>query len=279
VWDRDLGGHERTLLHQSNLGRSCARATGMAANRFPYSFDRVATDYDTAWALPDDILDPVISCIAKLCRGGRLLEVGVGTGRLAIPLQREGVAVIGTDVSRRMLTLGRRKGAESLFLADAHRLPLADKVVRTAMTNRVLHLLSSWPAALAEICRVTSGRYLSVLERASADPDVDAEYIRLVQDAGSNTRRPGIYERELVNQLRPVETFDIRVVDAVVPASYLISMLEKRVYSSQWNIPEEVHRAAIRSVCDKFDGQQVSTRNDGQIVTWTIDSMHEFLEN
>jgi ubiquinone/menaquinone biosynthesis C-methylase UbiE len=40
---------------------------------------------------------------------GRVLEVGVGTGRIAIALARKGIEVIGLDASKAMLDIARRK--------------------------------------------------------------------------------------------------------------------------------------------------------------------------
>src|SRR5262249_54837042 len=44
-----------------------------------------------------------------LARGGRALELGVGTGRIAIPLAERGVEVVGIDASQRMLEKLRAK--------------------------------------------------------------------------------------------------------------------------------------------------------------------------
>ena len=47
--------------------------------------------------------EPVVAVLAELARGGRVLELGVGTGRLAIPLARRGHEVVGIDASPSML--------------------------------------------------------------------------------------------------------------------------------------------------------------------------------
>ncbi|HTT44774.1 MAG TPA: methyltransferase domain-containing protein [Thermoplasmata archaeon] len=245
---------------------------------FPYSFDRVATIYDQSRWLPDEVVARIVSEISGIHPGGRLLEVGVGTGRLSIPLQRAGLPVVGTDVSSQMICLGVKKGARGLLLADALHLPFIDKTIGTAMTNRVLHLLADWRMALREVCRVTRDTYLSVLERESADPDVDAEYSRLVEAAGGETKRPGIYERDLAARLPPEKRIRIGTVTAKVPASEVISMLERRVYSSQWRIPEPSHHEAIESVREQFDGMTVTTRNEVEIVVWSVQRLGGYVD-
>jgi SAM-dependent methyltransferase len=56
------------------------------------------------FAAPGDV-----EFLAELARGGRALELGVGTGRIAIPLAERGVEVVGIDASDRMLAKLRAK--------------------------------------------------------------------------------------------------------------------------------------------------------------------------
>ena len=47
--------------------------------------------------------------LAELAGGGRALELGIGTGRIALPLARRGVEVHGIDLSRAMVARLRAK--------------------------------------------------------------------------------------------------------------------------------------------------------------------------
>jgi SAM-dependent methyltransferase len=245
--------------------------------RFPYSFDRVASVYDETRALPDQAVRRLASALGEIVQEGRLLEVGVGTGRLAIPLQTAGMTVVGTDVSGKMVQIGREKGLRNAILADAHHLPFTDKAFRTAMTSRVLHLLADWRLALSEICRVTKDRYCSVLERESAKPDLDAEYGKIVLGRGGDTGRPGLYERDLARYLAPDVTVEVGVFHGTEPADRTIEMLGRRVFSSQWAISEEVHREAIATLGERYAGTMVATKNDIEIAVWNITRLHDFL--
>jgi SAM-dependent methyltransferase len=73
----------------------------------PYS---IVVDFYEQWAKPqkDDI--PFYVKRATLVRGP-VVELGVGTGRVAIPIARAGQDVIGVDASGAMLTEGARKAA------------------------------------------------------------------------------------------------------------------------------------------------------------------------
>jgi SAM-dependent methyltransferase len=64
--------------------------------------DRWADIYDE-W-IPQHYSSPGdVDFLAELARGGRALELGVGIGRVAIPLAERGVEVVGIDASDRMI--------------------------------------------------------------------------------------------------------------------------------------------------------------------------------
>jgi SAM-dependent methyltransferase len=79
--------------------------------------ERVAARYDDSTAdlrLPH-VVDPIVDFLAGLAGDGRALELGIGTGRIALPLARRGVPVHGIDLSEAMVArLRARPGAESI---------------------------------------------------------------------------------------------------------------------------------------------------------------------
>lgn len=68
--------------------------------------------------------------VADRCGEGPVLELGVGTGRLARPLQALGLPVVGVDVSAEMLAgcVDRRRGLVPVVQADMTELPLRGPV-------------------------------------------------------------------------------------------------------------------------------------------------------
>ncbi len=56
-----------------------------------------------------DIVGAAVGFLASLADGGRALELGIGTGRLALPLAARGVPVHGIDLSRSMVARLRAK--------------------------------------------------------------------------------------------------------------------------------------------------------------------------
>jgi SAM-dependent methyltransferase len=55
------------------------------------------------------LVDPVVDFLADLAGGGAALELGIGTGRIAIPLAQRGVPVHGIDLSEAMVARLRAK--------------------------------------------------------------------------------------------------------------------------------------------------------------------------
>ena len=72
---------------------------------------RVAEGYDRS--SPDmyepGVLEPTVSFLAEAARNGAALELGIGTGRVALPLSQRGVEVHGIDISHDMVTQLRAK--------------------------------------------------------------------------------------------------------------------------------------------------------------------------
>jgi len=76
-----------------------------------YFPERVAATYDDSSEGMFDpaFVDTVARVLAGLADGGRALELGIGTGRIALPLARRGVPVHGIDLSRAMVSRLRAK--------------------------------------------------------------------------------------------------------------------------------------------------------------------------
>jgi len=81
-----------------------------------YFGEDVAAHYDD----PDEMsepaaIDPVVDFIVGLAGGGAALELGIGTGRIALPLSQRGIRVHGVDLSEAMVARLRAKpGAEEI---------------------------------------------------------------------------------------------------------------------------------------------------------------------
>jgi SAM-dependent methyltransferase len=82
-----------------------------------YFDERVAGRYDESSAEMFDpaVVEPVVDLLVELAGDGRALELGVGTGRIALPLARRGVPVHGIELSNAMVARLRAKpGGEDI---------------------------------------------------------------------------------------------------------------------------------------------------------------------
>lgn len=72
-------------------------------------------DNDEGPMFSAEIIDPTVDFLAALAGDGPALELGIGTGRIAIPLARRGVRVQGIDLSEEMVArLHEKPGAEEI---------------------------------------------------------------------------------------------------------------------------------------------------------------------
>ena len=82
-----------------------------------YFSEPVAERYDERYAYQADpaVVDPIVAFLADLGRDGAALELGIGTGQIALPLTRRGVRVHGIELSKAMVARLRAKpGAEQI---------------------------------------------------------------------------------------------------------------------------------------------------------------------
>jgi SAM-dependent methyltransferase len=75
--------------------------------------EEVAAEYDDAGEhdtmFTPEAVDPVVDFLVELAGTGRALELGIGTGRIALPLSARGVQVHGIDLSEAMVARLRAK--------------------------------------------------------------------------------------------------------------------------------------------------------------------------
>jgi SAM-dependent methyltransferase len=85
-----------------------------------YFGEAVAARYDDPGSgmFSPDAIDPVVDLLAELARDGAALELGIGTGRIALPLAARGVSVQGIDLSEAMVARLRAKpGGDAIPVA------------------------------------------------------------------------------------------------------------------------------------------------------------------
>ena len=125
------------------------------------TYDRIAESYAAARVQP---WPEVMDFITGLSAGGLVLDLGCGHGRHSRPLALTGHRVVGIDISRRLLSIGKKATSSSREFrpiawlgADATVLPFPNEIFDAALCIAVLHHLPSRKErtrALSEIRRV-----------------------------------------------------------------------------------------------------------------------------
>ena len=70
-----------------------------------YFDERIAKSYEAKWPHlhTPEMIDPVVDFLVDLAEAGPALELGIGTGRIAVPLSQRGVHVQGIELSPAMV--------------------------------------------------------------------------------------------------------------------------------------------------------------------------------
>ena len=92
------------------------------------NFDRAASFYDDTRGLSDATMAALTDQLATgLGPAETVLEIGVGTGRVAVPLSKRGYSMTGIDVSKEMLAaLEAKRSRVRAQVADVTALPFED---------------------------------------------------------------------------------------------------------------------------------------------------------
>jgi ubiquinone/menaquinone biosynthesis C-methylase UbiE len=196
---------------------------------------------------------------SELQADSQVLELGIGTGRIAIPLAERIRRVSGVDLSRPMMeTLKNKMAGTSVRIdvaqADVVHLPFPDERFDLIYAVHVLHLVNGWRAAVAEARRaLKSGGYVFINwhRRIPDSPNalLRKELRRLAEARGVNTRRPGAQsEEEIREELGwAAETRIVKVrewTEKAKPAE-ILDELDQQLYSETWMIPRALMDAIM----------------------------------
>ncbi len=224
------------------------------------NFDRAAEFYDSTRDVGDAALADTIEYLATSLAGrGRVLEIGVGTGVLALPLAARGLDVDGIDVSTAMLAKLRQKesvdGHVRVVEADARRLPFRDSSFAGAYLRHVFHLIPSWELAVAELCRVVGDGV--VLVDAGRNSPVFAELWRSMSPAlGPEADPPGfVIPRDGQQALDDAFARSGATPEGTTVFSYpetetvadILEQIERRSPSFTWSVSDAALSAAIEA--------------------------------
>jgi SAM-dependent methyltransferase len=228
------------------------------------AFDQAAGYYDESRGIPREVEEQAADQVeAAVGPAARLLEMGVGTGRVALPLHRRGRQVVGVDLSLPMLERYRAKAAAEglapppLLRADATRLPFRDACVDAVLEVHVLHLIPDWELALAEARRVLVPGGTVLIgrgggHRGDQGPRMETlnRFHQLAAELGGGPRRVGADDdtskvAALVALGGTAETLEPVVWEQRETYAEALAAVEGRIHSFTWRLPDQVFHTAV----------------------------------
>lgn len=227
------------------------------------AFDRAAGFYDETRGFPPEqvpYIAPLFVAAGNLTSTSRVLEVGIGTGRIALLLAPHVARITGIDLSRPMLdTLRTKRAGERVTVleSDATRLPFGADTFDAAVSTHVFHLIPDWRGALRDVARVLrpGGVLLNAWndnQRHNAgqqdlhDLWVAASGLETLPNVGLPRDQYGTFltdsgwqrvgERQTHDFVRTQTTRDF------------LERIEQRVWSSTWRLSPEAHARGVAAV-------------------------------
>ncbi|MEL6308549.1 MAG: class I SAM-dependent methyltransferase [Chloroflexota bacterium] len=231
------------------------------------NFDRAADFYDATRGFPAGVAAQVGAFItqqARLSAEAVVLEVGIGTGRIALPLSEHIGMFAGADISFEMQQVLLEKRTDEPVhpvQADGYRLPYENSVFDAVVIVHVLHLVPDAKQILSEVKRVLkpTGKLLHCFnDRAGQkqNPVVEA------WNKNRPPRKQGRKWSEIATmfadtnwQSKHEATFTYSYTET--PQS-LYDNVKNKVWSSMWGVSDEEVAPALEAITEA-----VNTHYDG----------------
>ena len=151
------------------------------------TYDRWAPVYDLVFG---QVFEKARRSAIAACEavGGRVLEVGIGTG-ISLPYYSERCRIVGVDISAAMLDVARQRVAdrhmtnvEQLAIMDVQNLDFADGAFDVVTAQYVVNTVPDPEAALDEFMRVLRpGGELNVVNRVGAEKGARLKAEKLIE--------------------------------------------------------------------------------------------------
>lgn len=231
------------------------------------SFDRAAEYYDATRGYPLGVADQIGQALLKAAGAtpqSRILEMGVGTGRIALPIIRAGYTYTGIDLSPRMLeklraalpTIPGASERVTLLEGDVTALPFADGSFDAVITVHVFHLVSDRVRAIEEEVRVLARPGVALNGRDEFPGDesnaIGAQWREILRGLGWTLpeRKDADESHSVAAEWRrlgaEVDRFVAQEGEMPWSRSREIEWFEQRLGSATWPIPDDLHAEAAR---------------------------------
>ena len=248
------------------------------------SFDRAVSYYDETRGFPPGVESQaaaLINQVAGLTSASRVFEIGIGTGRIALPLLPFAPRMFGLDISRGMMDVLRGKpGGKAIHLVEgaASALPFPSRTFDACIASHIFHLVEDAAAALDETRRIlkTGAPLVSCMSKNGKDKMNFAReaYTGAASDQDATQANKPTLNRAserggdilAAHGWQPMgEEASIAYKTTTTPRKFM-EQFERRVYSSQWGYSDEGHArgmAALRAaLAEKFPNRDEVVESD-----------------
>jgi SAM-dependent methyltransferase len=233
----------------------------MASEKLDFSFDgRVSGQYDRQRQHPPEVSARIGQFVAGLLpAAAEVLELGIGTGRIALPVVAAGCRVTGIDVSSEMLrelqvASAGNAARPGLVRGDISRLPFSDGRFDAVTAVHVLHLVADWEQALASALRVLRPGGSLLLGRDWIDPQcmagqMQGEFRRVVVELmGPQLKAPtggqaiagALVELGAEAQHTGADELVASQWQAELSPTDILNAIRERRYAESWVLPDEM---------------------------------------
>lgn len=230
---------------------------------------RVAHAYDRNRYHPPEVSGKIATAIVEPLEkewkdGAHVLEIGVGTGRIGMPVVARGLQLTGVDTDIEMMSAFRSKFAGvskrvTLVEGDAQDLPLSDNSFHGVIAVHIWHLIPDLTRALDEATRVLRpGGYLfegwDSPAMSSPELEIQDAWCKALEGMGHPVQRGGhraalkasaayLSAKHLESTERVIATWEVSHTPLEV-----VEALEDGLYSFTKNVPMELRFKAGRLI-------------------------------
>lgn len=235
------------------------------------SFNGLASLYDQTRTADPDCFAAALNWITARfppIQFRMLLEPGIGTGRVALPLAERGYQIVGGDISEEMLGVCLTRSINvanrlHCVLADTNFLPFPEKAFDLCLAVHLFYFIPQWQQAVQEMLRVLRPNGVLILLHTGFGtevPHLNTRYRELAQNQDYVFPVYGVRSTtEVVDYAASLGCTVERIEEqswewmARLRQRDALGHLASRAYSFTKDVPEVVHQSVMDSLHHEAD--------------------------